>query len=89
MTEGSNNSADLPKLIEHHARILRMLIVVGTCAIMATQFYCLTETFNSLPGTIIINMMGQLDKFHHMWGALDAAPPKALEATPPLTPTKK
>lgn len=89
MTEGSSSTTDLAKLIEHHARIIRMLIVVGTCAIVAVQFYCVTEVFTALPETVVLTFMGQIDKVQSFWKAAErnseknaAAEPAKTEAVP-------
>jgi hypothetical protein len=84
MTEGTT---DLAKLIEHHARIIRMLIVVGTCAIVAVQFYCVTEIFTALPDTIVLNYMGQIDKIVPFWNAAQANQTRKINAEAAKTET--
>ena len=71
MEENKDMFALLSKKIDDHARLLRMLVVICSLAILACMFYSLTSIVDILPDLVIARLMGKLDTVQREWQVLE------------------
>lgn len=86
MTDGTEITlATLAKKIDEQARFSRSVSIICTLSVLGVMFYTLTEMFSNLPNMIILQFMGNLERIHQEWKAIDAAPNRKEAPEPAAT----
>lgn len=62
----------LSKQIQDQARFTRFVVTFLTAAVLAVQFYVLTELFTLLPDQIVTSYMSKLDQIVAQWHFIEA-----------------